>query len=573
MAYNKFPYVEISGYDDKVFDNYNNIGKHLKSKLSKKKNVIAIETYSCVRVDEIINGLGANINFDKIIIADDQSKDKETIDSIIQRNLTDDRVFGVMSHHKLIEFFDENKINDVNKTISDMCEGTVLIIGVGASLYKNIDILIYADIARWEIQQRYRTHEFGNWKADNNDEDILKKYKRGYFIEWRILDRHKQSLFSKVGYFLDTNKKDNPILIEKTAYFKGLEHCVTRPFRVVPFFDAGVWGGQWMKEKFDLDKNSSNYAWCFDCVPEENSLLLKYGDIIIETPSINLVFFEPIKLLGEQVYARFGKEFPIRFDYLDTLGGQNLSLQVHPTTEYIQQEFGMHYTQDESYYIMECKEGSSVYLGLKDSSLKEEFIENLGNDNFDAEKYVNKIPAKKHDHFLIPAGTIHCSGKDTVVLEISATPYIFTFKLWDWGRVGLDGLPRPIHSEHGKKVIDYNRDKEYVYNNLVNNITKISKSDSILEEKTGLHQREFIETRRHKFSETVEHETNDSVNVICLVEGESVIVESCNNEFESFLVSYGETFIIPENIKKYKISPYVKGENKECITLKAYVRV
>ena len=58
--------------------------------------------------------------------------------------------------------------------------------------------------------------------------------------------------------------------------------------------------------------------------------------------------------------------------------------------------------------------------------------------SFPVQAYVNAFPVQKHDHILIPAGTIHCSGKDTMVLEISATPYIFTFKLWDWGRLGLD---------------------------------------------------------------------------------------------------------------------------------------
>jgi mannose-6-phosphate isomerase class I len=54
---------------------------------------------------------------------------------------------------------------------------------------------------------------------------------------------------------------------------------------------------------------------------------------------------------------------------------------------------------------------------------------------FDANKYVNQWPVRRHDHLLIPAGTIHCSGRNRMVLEISATPYIFTFKLWDWGRL------------------------------------------------------------------------------------------------------------------------------------------
>ena len=92
---------------------------------------------------------------------------------------------------------------------------------------------------------------------------------------------------------------------------------------------------------------------------------------------------------------------------------------------------------------------------------------------FDAEKYVNKIPARKHDHFLIPGGTIHCSGSNSMVLEISSTPNLFTFKLWDWQRLGLDGKPRPINVERGKHVINWNRDTDYVYERLRNHMTRI----------------------------------------------------------------------------------------------------
>ena len=110
------------------------------------------------------------------------------------------------------------------------------------------------------------------------------------------------------------------------------------------------------------------FAWCFDCVPEENSLLLQFGNVIFETPSINLVFNQSEKLLGNAVQARFGDEFPIRFDFLDTMDGGNLSLQVHPTTEYIQEKFGMHYTQDESYYMLDAGDDACVYLGFKDNA-------------------------------------------------------------------------------------------------------------------------------------------------------------------------------------------------------------
>ena len=83
----------------------------------------------------------------------------------------------------------------------------------------------------------------------------------------------------------------------------------------------------------------------------------------------------------------------------------------------------------------------SVYLGLKTHIDREAMIRELkiaqdDGGSFSAETYVNRFPARKHDHFLIAAGTIHCSGRNSMVLEISATPYIFTFKLWDWDRLG-----------------------------------------------------------------------------------------------------------------------------------------
>jgi mannose-6-phosphate isomerase class I len=312
-------------------------------------------------------------------------------------------------------------------------------------------------------------------------------------------------------------------------------------------------------------------------VPEENSLLLGYGEIRVEIPAINLVFLQPDDLLGSAVHARFGTEFPIRFDFLDTMGGGNLSLQVHPLTEYIQDNFGMHYTQDESYYLLDAKPGAVVYLGLKDNidpaaMTRDLFAAQTGGADFPADCYVNQFPAQPHDHFLIPAGTIHCSGKDSMVLEISATPYIFTFKLWDWGRLGLDGLPRPIHIEHGLANIQWDRNTEWTRRNLVNVVTPLTSGDGWREESTGLHPREFIETRRHWFIGTVPHDTHGGVNVLNLVQGEEAIVESPDNAFEPFVVHYAETFIVPAAVGRYTLRPHGPAVGTECGTIKAFVR-
>jgi mannose-6-phosphate isomerase class I len=196
-----------------------------------------------------------------------------------------------------------------------------------------------------------------------------------------------------------------------------------------------------------------------------------------------------------------------------------------------------------------------------------------GGFDFPAEDYVNRFPAKKHDHFLIPAGTVHCSGKNGMVLEISATPYIFTFKLWDWGRLGLDGRPRPIHLAHGAANIQWNRTTKWVREHLVNRVEPVASGEGWREERTGLHELEFIETRRHWFTAAVPHNTRGSVNVLNLVEGDEAVVESPCGAFHPFVVHYAETFIVPAAIGAYTIRPYGAAAGKECGTLLARVRI
>ena len=562
--YNKFPHTKVENH--KVVRGYNEIANNLNN-LLKEHNVLAFEFYPGVNNEEVKNELINKLEVDFVINVEDYTLPIEKINSMIQRNLTDDRVFGVMSHYVVEDFYDMDKINELNNSIDR--NKKVLVYGFGASLISN-DALVYFDMARWEIQLRYRKG-MPNWLCNNYDEDRLKKFKRGFFVEWRVADRLKKKILKNAAYYIDTNKENDPKMITSKALFDGLHKVSTNPFRLVPYFDPGVWGGQWMKEVCNLDPNEKNFAWSFDGVPEENSIYLNFEGVDVEVPAINVVFFEPINLLGHKVHARFGTEFPIRFDFLDTIGGGNLSLQVHPLTEYIQDKFGMHYTQDESYYILDALDDAVVYLGVKEGIDKDELINDLieaqkGNKSFDDEKFINKFPAKKHDHFLIPAGTIHCSGRNAMVLEISATPYIFTFKLWDWDRLGLDGLPRPVHINHGQHVIQFDRDTKWVKENLINNFKEMEDGST----KTGLHEREFIETRRYFFNDKIKMQTVGSVNMNNLVEGKAAVIESVNGEFEPYVVHYAETFIIPEHIKEYYIRPL--NENETCGVIKAYVR-
>ncbi|WP_350347794.1 class I mannose-6-phosphate isomerase [Agromyces sp. G08B096] len=515
---------------------------------------------------------------DVIDVEEAAAADRASIDSLIGRSLTDDRVFGVMSHFTVDEFYDAERLDRLAHRVEARERPTVLV-GWGADLAarRRADALVLVDLARWEIQQRQRAGA-PNWRAGNGDEDALRKYKRGFFVEWRAADRHKRTLFDRVDLLVDGNAAlDGAGAVTGEAFRSALRKAATAPFRVVPFFDPGVWGGQWMKSTLDLDPSASNYAWCFDCVPEENSLLLEAGGRVVEIPAMDLVLSQPRALLGERTFARFGAEFPIRFDFLDTMGGGNLSLQVHPLTDYIRDTFGMAYTQDESYYLLDAGDDAVVYLGVKPGVDPDEMFAALraatdGKHPFDAERYVNTYPAKKHDHFAIPAGTIHCSGANSMVLEISATPFIFTFKLWDWGRVGLDGVPRPVHLDHGEANVQWERDADWVERNLVGQVQELRREPGLVEERTGLHELEFIEVRRHWFEEEAAHDTEGTVNVLNLVEGDEVEVVSPTGAFAPYRVHYAETFIIPAAVGPYVIRRSPESRSERFATVKAYVR-
>lgn len=564
----------------KLDKSFGTVGKveDLVKKVAKAK-VIVIETYPGVRLEEVKKNIISKLKPELVIWSEDLALQGDDFRKAILPEMTEDRVFGKFTKKEYKDYFNKAKITKAKKDI-EKCKGQVVVYGTGASYIAEGDKLIYIDIPRWDIQLRYRKKErvfFGGTLED----ETTKNFKRGYFVEWRMADKIKLDLFNKFNFIIDGANEKFPF-ITASQFKKAINETSKRPFRLVPYFDAGVWGGKWMEEKFDLGTNEySKWAWGFDGVPEENSIIFGFTNGAFEIPAINLVFLKPKNLLGAKVEKRFGAEFPIRFDFLDTIKGGNLSLQVHPTNEYIK-KFGAAYTQEESYYILDIdkssKEKPSCYLGVKDGVKPKEFIDALNNaqktNKMDVEKFVNRYEAKKHDHFIHPAGVVHSSASGCMVLEISATPYIFTFKLWDWGRVDLNGKPRPINIEHGSKVIDYSFDTKRTTKELVSPFVTLKDTKEYKEEKTGLHERQFIETRRFtiKSNKGAVLKNNGSVNMLNLIEGDEAIVESLDKSFAPLVVHFAETFIVPESCKEYKVKPYGKSKDKSIMLLQAYVR-
>lgn len=581
-TYDKFPVVEVPG-DHTCWRGWSVIGGELvrAAELRGKAPVIAVECYPGVLDSELVPQITRAFPGALFVRTEAEAfRSAEEIEALIAPDLGgDDPVFGRLTRLQLRDFLDLEKAAALRNRVA-AAGRTVVVYGPGALLCCEPDLVVYADLARWEAQLRQRAGRVGNLGADNRGLPASRHYKRSFFIDWRVADKFKRETFDRWDYLLDTCTEADPKMVTAGAFFAGLDEAVRRPFRVVPFFDPGVWGGQWMREVCALPDGPPNYAWCFDCVPEENSLLLGFGGVNVEVPSINLVFRHPEALLGEPVFGRYGAEFPIRFDFLDTMQGQNLSFQVHPLLDYAHEHFGLRYTQDESYYILDAGPEAEVYLGLVENVDPAAMLRDLRTAAADPErpfpdgKHAARFPARKHDHFLIPAGTCHCSGADSMVLEISHTPYIFTFKLWDWGRLDLNGQPRPINLDRGAANIRWERRQKWVAENLVNRVEEVAAGDGWREERTGLYRSEAFETRRHWFTGTVPHDTcGDSVHVLNLVEGPEAVVESPTGAFQPFVVHYAETFIVPAAVGAYTIRPHGPGVGRPCATIKAFLRV
>ena len=431
-----------------------------------------------------------------------------------------------------------------------------LIIGSGAALCGWNAPVIYIDLPKNELQYRMRAGAITNLGAAAPGTPT-EMYKRFYFVDWVLMNNHRQAIKDRIALVADGQWKDDLTWAPLTAIREGLTAAAHNIFRVRPWFEAGAWGGQWLKQQIpDLPQQEVNYAWSFELIVPENGLVFESNGHLLEISFDWLMEQEAPAVLGKEGTDRFGTEFPIRFDFLDTFDGGNLSIQCHPSLPYIREKFGEHITQDETYYILDCKENAGVYLGFQDDINPTAFRAELEtsiqrNIPVDIRKHIQQHPAKKHDLFLIPNGTVHSAGINNLVLEISATPYIFTFKMYDWLRLDLNGEPRPINIEHAFNNLDFQRKGARVQQELISKPTVIEKKEDYQLIHLPTHPEHFYDVHRIEFLTRVNIPTEGKCHVLMLVEGQSILIVTAKGETHRF--SYAETFVIPAAAGSYTV--------------------
>lgn len=564
--YNLYPIFKMG--DDKIFNGYESLAQWII-----EQKTVAIDGYEGVLWNEVRTGLqneflnaGISVNW---IETNNYLKPAADIDKLIEPFLgTPDSVWGKKCLLTLKDFY---MWENLSVLLPSSGSSLNILFGTGAALVNWDAPLIYIDLPKNELQFRMRAGSVTNLGTSELAEPFL-MYKRCYFVDWVLCNKHKKQILEKIDVIADGQWLDNINWMFKADFIDGLNQMSRSIIRVRPWFEPGAWGGQWLKQHIaGINKDAVNYAWSFELIVPENGLVFESDGHLLEVSFDFLMFHNSEQVLGRHA-LQYGDEFPIRFDFLDTYDGGDLSIQCHPRLKYIQENFGEQITQDETYYILDCKPGAEVYLGFQQNIDAIEFQNVLVNSQNDGveiniKDFVKSHDAHKHDLFLIPNGTIHSAGADNMILEISATPYIFTFKMYDWLRLDLDGNPRPINIDHAFKNLDFERKGDLVKQKLI-------AKPAVMENRPGYqlthlptHQDHFYDVHRLEFDDSIEVSTDNCCHVMMLVEGKSIVVETANGSVQSY--AFAETFVIPAAAGSYKIKNMGKERAK---VIKAFIK-
>jgi mannose-6-phosphate isomerase class I len=475
-------------------------------------------------------------------------------------DLPGDPVFARLADGSLRDLFDSLPLRPERDRVT-------LVFGPGAALVQH-DLLWYADLPKRVSLAAVRSGTVGNLGQPDGERG---SEQRLLFVDWPLLDRHKQELAGRLDRYVDVSDPDAPRSLSGDALRRSLRELAERPFRVRPTFLPGPWGGQWLRRTLGIDTEATNLAWSYELIAPEAGILL--GDEEPLEVGFELLMAEQNEqILGAAVAERFGRSFPIRFDYLDTLEGGDLSIQCHPSEGYMRETFGWPYTQHESYYVMVTTPGAGIFLGLREdadlASFREEAerAERSGAE-LDPRRYLQEHPAEQHRLYLIPAGTPHASGAGNVVLEISATPYLYTLRFYDWLRRDLDGNLRPVHVRHAFANVDSARRGEGVRRELIPEPRTLRAGDGWAELELGNLPELFYAVHRLDFDEQIADDTAGRFHVLNLAAGDEVEIETAAGRTHGF--AYAETIVIPAAAGAYEVR---RTRGPACRVVKAFVR-
>lgn len=222
------------------------------------------------------------------------------------------------------------------------------------------------------------------------------------------------------------------------------------PLQFTPIIKDRIWGGTKLQTVLnkEIPTDTSGESWELSTVPSDVSVV-ENGDLKGKNINEVIALFSN-EILGENVIARFGTEFPLLFKFIDAK--EDLSIQVHPNDELAKKRHNS-FGKTEMWYVMQADAGAKLVVGFKHKVSQKEYVKKL--ESKQLKELLNEIPVKQGDIFFLETGTVHAIGGGVVVAEIQQTSDI-TYRLYDWDRVDANGNGRELHTELALDAINYN---------------------------------------------------------------------------------------------------------------------
>jgi mannose-6-phosphate isomerase class I len=546
-----------------------------------KKNVIvAFDGYTTADWSRTINLLSQQLSakgvkLEKISFAD-VYKSEDEINEMIHPYLDWDKskdptlLFGRIFKGGYQALLDSQKVAKLCEYLEgahaqNVEQGRVIVVfGNGcliSSMRKFYDLRCWFDVTPKESILRIRRGAYANL-GDAVARPVNQVIRRCYYVDFELAVHLRGELLQNdiLDFYLPSDHPDGVQLIPRESFNKICSSLAKYPFRCKPVYLEGVWGGTYVKKLRNLPDAMRNCAWVFDLIPMEVSIVVEAEGKQVELPFFTFVQREGESIMGRLCVDKFGGYFPIRFNYDDSYHSTgNMSIQVHSGYEYNKNNFDELGRQDESYYVVVSGHHAKTFIGFRDDADIDQFIKEIKIADtqykpVDYLKYISYEESKPGLQVMIPAGTVHSSGRNQVVLEIgSLTVGSYTYKLYDYLRPDFDGKPRPIHTWHGERNLVRERRTSWVRKNIVQQPQEVRKGNGWAEYIVGEHNLLYFTLRRLEFEKSIEDNTNGKFHVLTLVDGEKIRIRSIDKPELYFDAEYMDMVVVPADMGRYVV--------------------
>ena len=468
---------------------------------------------------------------------------------------------------------DEEKTKAFEEKVAGLRNGSgkvVAVYGYGCLIprFRDLyDVKCFFDLTPKTSILRIRRGEYSNIGKERPDL-VNRVIRRCYYcdFEMSVCSRRELLRNSAIDFYFLSDDPQNIQMLPFGAFADICAQLVKYPFRAKPCYLEGVWGGSYMKKLRNLPDKMRNAAWVFDFIPMEVSVLVEVGNEKLDINFCSFVCKEGVNLMGEGCVNKFHGYFPIRFNWDDSYHSTgNMSIQCHSGSAYNREHYGEFGRQDESYYVCVTGHDAKTFIGFRDDADIPQFFREIEaadkeHKPCDYMKYVNYEESRPGLQVMLPAGTIHSSGRNQVILEIgSLTIGSYTYKMYDYLRLDFDGKQRPIHTRLGEENVAQHRRASVIHDPespdyIVQKPRVAVEGDGWKEIILGENEQLYFSLRRLDFEKTCRQDTcGERFHVLSLVDGDQVLVRSVAHPERCFKMDFLDIVCVPADMDEYEI--------------------